>query len=37
MMLITRQPDMDRNVLILCGIYKGRGAAMSFMQGAVVR
>lgn len=37
MMLITRQPNTDRNALILCEIYKGQAAAMSFMQGAAVR
>ncbi len=37
MMLITRQPSINRNALIFCGFHKGQAAAMSFMQRAAVR
>ncbi len=36
MMLITRQPGINRNALIFYGFHKGQAAAMSFMQRAVV-
>jgi hypothetical protein len=37
MMLITRQPSINHNVLIFYGFHKGQAAAMSFMQRAAVR